>query len=104
MQQKSPLVSQMEIITHDYLLARKLLTNIDYPLFGQLNVHECTDIVFKVDKAIYQLSKEERKFLNNEFFKHNNPEWWKGEFTKEEYILNLKSTIQHFLEAFYEVI
>jgi hypothetical protein len=104
MQHQSPMISQMQIISHNYIIARKLLSNTSYAFTSILSVHECTDIVFKVNKAFLSLNDFEKSLINNEFFHQAYSDWWKKKYKKEEFDSLLKKTVQHFLEVYYEII
>ena len=100
---KSPMISQMETICRNYIIARSIIKTISYPYNCGVNIHECTDIILKVDKAFYSLTQSEQRLINNEFFYEARPYWWKESYSEEEYVTFLKQTIQRFLEVYYEI-
>lgn len=104
MQTQSSMIAQMQVISHNYILARTLLRNITYQFDGELDIHACTDIVFKVNKAFLSLTEQEKVFINNEFFHEAYMDWWKKIYTEKEYLSFLKKTVQRFLEAYYEIL
>lgn len=99
----SPIIAQMQIISDNYLVARNLLTTVNYPFNEKINIYECTDIVFKVDKAFHSLNKKEQQIINKVFFKRAFTTSGFKQIDKEEYDALLKETIQHFLEVYYEI-
>ena len=56
----------------------------------------------RVKWAFSSLSKEEQKFINNEYFYEEYPYWWLGQYKKREFKKNKKKAVINFLILFYE--
>ena len=55
-----------------------------------------------IRKTYQQLSIEERKVIDNEFFYKKYPLWWKANYSQISYKKLKHKSMAHFLEVFYD--
>ena len=59
-------------------------------------------LVNLVRNAYASLNREERTFINNEFFYQKYPYWWKDYYSFSSYRRTKYKSMTHFLEVFYD--
>ena len=98
------LVNQMELIAEAYFSKKRVLY-INRKLNDSICAHQRKtkkQYMAKVESTYLRLRPIEQLFINNEFFYEDYPDWWKGSFSEEDYLILKKKAIIHFLRVFYE--
>ena len=55
----------------------------------------------KVTAAFDSLCEEDKKFINNEYFYQEYPNWWQTIYTQSSFYRIKKRSLENFLEAFH---